>query len=88
MTTQLNVGQPETPLWIPELVFDAEEECMTFARNNQIKLFRKSIESYKGSVLPTGMKCIDQNLMNELGEIYRKNNNEELMLTSFFISCC
>ena len=79
MTTQLNVGQPETPLWIPELVFDAEEECMNFARNNQLKLFRKSIESYEGSLLPTGMKCIDQNLMNELGEIYRRNNNEELI---------
>jgi len=79
MTTQLNVGQPETPLWIPELSFDAEEECMTFARNNQIRLFRKSIESYQGTLLPTGMKCIDQNLMNELGEIYRENQNEELI---------
>ena len=79
MTTQLNVGQPETPLWIPEIAFDAEEECNTFARNNQIRLFRKSIESYQGTLLPTGMKCIDQNLMNELGEIYRENNNEELI---------
>ena len=79
MTTQLNVSEPETPLWIPELVFDAEEDCMTFARNNQIKLFRKSVEAYEGSILPTGLKCIDQNLMNELGKIYRKNNNEELI---------
>ena len=79
MTTQLNVGQPETPLWIPEIAFDAEEECNTFARNNQIRLFRKSIEAYQGTLLPTGMKCIDQNLMNELGEIYRENQNEELI---------
>ena len=79
MTTQLNIGQPETPLWIPELVFDAKEDCMTFARNNQIRLFRKSIEAYQSSVLPTGLKCIDQNLMNELGEIYKRNENEELI---------
>ena len=79
MTTQLNVGQPETPLWIPEIAFDAEEECNTFARNNQIRLFRKSIEAYQCSILPTALKCIDQNLMNELGKIYRENQNEELI---------
>ena len=80
MTAQLSAGgKDETPLWIPELAFDSQEECMTFARNNQIRLFRKSIESYQGTLLPTGMKCIDQNLMNELGEIYRENQNEELI---------
>ena len=52
---------------------------MTFARNNQLKLFGKSIEAYEGSILPTNLNCIDQNLMNELGKIYRKNNNEELI---------
>ena len=45
MTTQLNSGNPETPLWIPYLQFDAYEECMTYARNNQILLFRKSVEA-------------------------------------------
>ena len=80
MTAQLSAGgKDETPLWIPELVFDSQEECMTFARNNQIRLFRKSIEAYKGSILPTALKCIDQNLMNELGKIYRENQNEELI---------
>ena len=76
MTTQLNSGKPETPLWIPYLQFDAYEKCMTYARNNQILLFRKSVEAYQGSILPTNLKCIDQNLMNELGKIHRKNNNE------------
>jgi len=79
MTQQLSLGQPETPLWIPELIFDTKEDCMTFARNNQLKLFGKSVEAYEGSILPTNLKCIDQNLMNELGEIYRKNNNEEII---------
>ena len=69
MTQQLSLGQPETPLWIPELVFDTKEDCMTFARNNQLKLFGKSIEAYQGSILPTNLKCIDQNLMNELGKV-------------------
>ena len=37
MTTQLNaVGKEETPLWIPYLEFGNYEECMTFARNNQM----------------------------------------------------
>ena len=80
MTQQLNsVGQPETPLYIPFMEFADKENCMTFARNNQLKLFGKSIEAYEGSILPTNLKCIDQNLVNELGKIYRKNNNEELI---------
>ena len=47
MTTQLNaVGKEETPLWIPYLQFSEYEECMTYARNNQINLFRKSLAKY------------------------------------------
>ena len=79
MTQQLNAGKPDLPLYIPFMEFADKENCMTFARNNQLKLFGKSIEAYEGSILPTNLKCIDQNLVNELGKIYRKNNNEELI---------
>ena len=64
---------------VKDFAFDTKEDCMTFARNNQLKLFGKSIEAYEGSILPTNLKCIDQSLMNELGKIDRKNNNEEII---------
>ena len=67
MTTQLNaVGKEETPLWIPYLEFGAYEECMTYARNNQIMLFRKSALAYEGVILPTKLNCVDQKTMNEI----------------------
>ena len=71
MTTQLNaVGKPETPLWIPYLQFTSYEECMTFARNNQIRLFQKSAEAYQRSSLPTKMNCINEDIMREIGQTY------------------
>ena len=76
MTTQLNSGNPETPLWIPYLQFDAYEKCMTYARNNQILLFRKSVEAYQGSILPTQLNCVNQDTMNSLGQMVGKNKNE------------
>ena len=71
MTTQLNaVGKEETPLWIPYLQFGNYEECMTFARNNQIRLFQKSTLAYKGSVLPTKLNCVNEDTMKEIGQLY------------------
>ena len=74
MTTQLNaVGKQETPLWIPYLEFGAYEECMTYARNNQIMLFRKSTLAYEGVILPTKLNCVDQKTMKELSYILLTN---------------
>ena len=71
MTTQLNaVGKEETPLWIPYLEFGNYEECMTFARNNQIRLFSKSASAYNNKVLPTMMNCVNQDIMEEIGQTY------------------
>ena len=71
MTTQLNaVGKEETPLWIPYLEFGNYEECMTFARNNQIRLFKRSAQAYQGTILPTKMNCINEDIMREIGQTY------------------
>ena len=71
MTTQLNaVGKEETPLWIPYLEFGNYEECMTFARNNQIRLFQRSTQAYQGSILPTRMNCVNEDIMKEIGQTY------------------
>ena len=78
MTTQLNaVGKEETPLWIPYLEFGAYEECMTYARNNQILLFRKSTLAYEGEILPTKLNCVDQETMQSIGQTVGKNKNEK-----------
>ena len=78
MTTQLNaVGKEETPLWIPYLEFGAYEECMTYARNNQIMLFRKSTLAYEGVILPTKLNCVDQETMQSIGQTVGKNKNEK-----------
>lgn len=78
MTTQLNaVGKEETPLWIPYLEFGAYEECMTYARNNQILLFRKSTLAYEGAILPTKLNCVDQETMQSIGQTVGKNKNEK-----------
>ena len=74
MTTQLNSGKPETPLWIPELLFKSYEECMTFARNNQIKLFSKSANAYQGTILPTKLNCVNENIMRD---IWKKGTENE-----------
>lgn len=75
MTTQLNaVGKEETPLWIPYLQFNEYEECMTFARNNQIRLFRKSAQAYQGTILPTKLNCVNEEIMKELGQIYNEKS--------------
>ena len=71
MTTQLNaVGKEETPLCIPYLEFGNYEECMTFARNNQIRLFQRSTQAYQGSILPTRMNCVNEDIMKEIGQTY------------------
>ena len=63
MTQQLNsVGQPETPLYIPFMEFADKEQCMTFARNNQLRLFNKSIQAYDKKVLPTKINCINEDI--------------------------
>ena len=73
MTTQLNaVGKEETPLWIPYLQFNEYEECMTFARNNQIRLFRKSDQAYQGTILPTKLNCVNEEIMKEIGQMYNE----------------
>jgi len=78
MTAQLSAGgKDETPLWIPELVFESQEECMTFARNNQIRLFSKSASAYNNKVLPTMMNCVNQDIMEEIGQLYGKKQNEK-----------
>ena len=78
MTAQLSAGgKDETPLWIPEMVFNTKEECMTFARNNQIRLFSKSASAYDNKILPTMLNCVDQNVMEEFMQLYGKKNNEE-----------
>ena len=78
MTTQLNaVGKEETPLWIPYLEFGAYEECMTYARNNQILLFRKSTLAYEGVILPTKLNCVDQETMQSIGQTVGKKKNEK-----------
>ena len=80
MTQQLNsVGQPETPLYIPFMEFTDREQCMTFARNNQIKLFNKSIQAYDKKVLPTKINCINEDMMKQVGQLtnQRGKNNEE-----------
>ena len=78
MTAQLSAGgKDETPLWIPEMVFNSQEECMTFARNNQIRLFSKSVSAYDNKILPTMLNCVDQNVMEEFMQLYGKKNNEE-----------
>ena len=74
MTTQLNSGKPETPLWIPYLQFNEYEECMTFARNNQIRLFRKSAQAYQGNILPTKLNCVNEEIMKEIGQIYNEKS--------------
>ena len=78
MTAQLSAGgKDETPLWIPEMVFNTKEECMTFARNNQIRLFSKSASAYDNKILPTMLNCVDQKVMEEFMQLYGKKNNEE-----------
>ena len=78
MTTQLNaVGKPETPLWIPYLQFTSYEECMTFARNNQIRLFQKSAEAYQRSSLPTKMNCVNEDIMKEVSQFGDTEDNEQ-----------
>ena len=75
MTTQLNaVGKEETPLWIRYLQFNEYEECMTFARNNQIRLFQKSAQAYQGSILPTKLNCVNEEIMKELGQMYNEKS--------------
>ncbi len=71
MTQQLNsVGQPETPLYIPFMEFANKEKCMTFARNNQLRLFSKSIQAYKDSgILPTRLNCINEDIMKQVGQL-------------------
>ena len=81
MTQQLSLGQPETPLWIPELVFDTKEDCMTFARNNQLRLFNKSIQAYDRKVLPTKINCINEDIMKQVGQLTSgegKKNEEDI----------
>ena len=82
MTTQLNgVGKEETPLWIPYLEFGNYEECMTFARNNQLRLFRKSTEAYGGSILPTRLNCVNEDIMVQIGQLKSeegKKNEEDI----------
>tara|TARA_R100001509_G_C4804547_1_gene194270 strand:- start:475 stop:738 length:264 start_codon:yes stop_codon:yes gene_type:complete len=79
MTTQLNaVGKEETPLWIPYLQFSEYEECMTFARNNQINLFRKSVQAYKGEILPTKLNCVNEDIMREIGQTYGGVNEKDI----------
>ena len=80
MTQQLNAfGKPEMPLWIPEMVFEGKEECMTFARNNQLRLFRKSTEAYGGSILPTRLNCVNEDIMVQIGQLKSEEGkkNEE-----------
>ena len=80
MTTQLNsVGKEETPLWIPYLQFTSYEECMTFARNNQIRLFSKSAGAYNNKALPTMMNCVNEDIMVQIGQLKSKEDkkNEE-----------
>ena len=78
MTTQLNaVGKEETPLWIPYLQFGNYEECMTFARNNQIRLFSKSASAYNNKALPTMMNCVNEDIMSEISQMYGKTNKNE-----------
>ena len=78
MTTQLNaVGKEETPLWIPYLEFGNYEECMTFARNNQIRLFQKSAQAYRNSNLPTKMNCVNEDIMKEISQLYGKTEENE-----------
>ena len=75
MTTQLNaVGKEETPLWIPYLQFNEYEECMTFARNNHIRLFQKSAQAYQGTILPTKLNCVNEEVMKEIGQIYNEKS--------------
>ena len=82
MTQQLNsVGQPETPLYIPFMEFADREQCMTFARNNQLRLFRKSTEAYGGSILPTRLNCVNEDIMVQIGQLKSeegKKNEEDI----------
>ena len=82
MTQQLNsVGQPETPLYIPFMEFADREQCMTFARNNQLILFNKSIQAYDRKVLPTKINCINEDIMKQVGQLTSgegKKNEEDI----------
>ena len=82
MTQQLNAGKPDLPLYIPFMEFADKENCMTFARNNQLRLFSKAIEAYKDSgILPTTISCVNEDIMKQVGEIGsnldKENANEE-----------
>ena len=82
MTQQLNAGKPDLPLYIPFLEFTNKETCQTFARNNQLRLFQKSIEAYKDSgILPTMISCVNEDIMKQVGKIGsdldRRDSNEE-----------
>ena len=85
MTQQLNsVGQPETPLYIPFMEFADKEHCMTFARNNQLRLFKKSIQAYDRTVLPTTINCINDE--QSLNKSFRSDSLFSLSLESSLIS--
>ena len=45
---------------------------MTFARNNQIRLFQKLIAPYQGTILPTKLNCVNEEIMKEIGQMYNE----------------
>ena len=82
MTQQLNAGKQDLPLYIPFMEFADKENCMTFARNNQLRLFSKAIEAYKDSgILPTTISCVNEDIMKQVGQLTSgegKKNEEDI----------
>ena len=49
---------------------DKEESCQVYARNNQLRLFNKSIAcSIIGGILPTMLSCVNQDIMKQVNEL-------------------
>ena len=67
------VGKPETPLYIPFMEFADKEQCMTFARNNQLRLFNKSHDCFTYKI-----NFVNEDIMKQVGQlIWRGRKNED-----------
>ena len=55
-----------TPLWIPYVSFETENECMVHAVQNQHMIFRKAIEAHDGEIPPQQISCVREDIMKGL----------------------
>ncbi len=55
-----------TPLWIPYVSFETQDECMVHAIQNQYVIFQKAIEAHNGEIPPQQISCVSEDTMRGL----------------------